>query len=177
MMAKNFLRIVDKLYQNHSCLANVLAAVLILLFDYITGRSVQFPIAYVLPISLAAWRQQKRMAYAMAVVLPLARVVFHFPWQETHSLSIAALNALIAGAVLVLYAHLSLQAKLLNKKIRSLEGLLPICAACKRIRTEKGEYVQIETYISERTEASFTHGICPVCAKKLYPEYYKDKKE
>ncbi|MBN2107538.1 MAG: hypothetical protein JW832_08925 [Deltaproteobacteria bacterium] len=177
MMLKNSIRVADKLYQNHPCLVCPLAAVIILLLDYISGRPIHFPIAYVLPVGMAAWRQQKRMAYAMAVILPLARVGFHFPWQETQSLSIAALNALIAGAVLVLYAHVALQERLLSKKVRRLEGLLPICAACKRIRTEKGEYVQMETYISDRTEASFTHGICPECAKKLYPEYYKDNQK
>ncbi len=58
-------------------------------------------------------------------------------------------------------------------KISTLRGLLPICAACKKIRDDKGYWQQIEVYISEHTEADFSHGICPDCAKKLYPKYTK----
>ncbi|HXW68624.1 MAG TPA: transporter substrate-binding domain-containing protein [Dissulfurispiraceae bacterium] len=57
-------------------------------------------------------------------------------------------------------------------KVKQLSGLLPICASCKKIRDDRGYWQRIETYISEHSEALFTHGICPVCAKKMYPEYY-----
>ena len=60
-------------------------------------------------------------------------------------------------------------------KINKLNGLLPICAHCKKIRDDKGYWKQIESYISEHSEAEFSHGICPECAKKLYPEFF-DKK-
>lgn len=56
-------------------------------------------------------------------------------------------------------------------KISTLRGLLPICASCKKIRDDKGYWNLIETYISEHTEADFSHGICPDCAKELYGEY------
>ena len=56
-------------------------------------------------------------------------------------------------------------------KISTLRGLLPICASCKKIRDDKGYWNQIETYIMEHTEADFSHGICPDCAKELYGEY------
>ena len=55
-------------------------------------------------------------------------------------------------------------------KIETLSGLLPICASCKKIRNDKGYWEQIEKYIGERTAAEFTHGICPECKSKLYPE-------
>jgi len=51
-----------------------------------------------------------------------------------------------------------------------LEGLLPICAGCKRIRDAVGGWVAVEEYVSARTEAAFTHGICPDCRRRLYPE-------
>jgi len=56
-------------------------------------------------------------------------------------------------------------------KISTLRGLLPICAACKKIRDDKGYWNQIETYIMEHSDADFSHGICPDCAKELYGEY------
>jgi PAS domain S-box-containing protein len=58
--------------------------------------------------------------------------------------------------------------------IKTLRGMLPICASCKKIRDDKGYWTQIEAYVSKHSEAEFTHGICPECAKKLYPEYYHD---
>jgi len=57
-------------------------------------------------------------------------------------------------------------------KIKTLSGLLPICASCKKIRDDKGYWNRIETYISDHSEAEFSHSICPECTKKLYPELY-----
>ncbi len=57
-------------------------------------------------------------------------------------------------------------------KVKKLSGLLPICASCKNIRDDKGYWQQIETYIRDHSEAEFSHGICPDCARKLYPEFY-----
>ncbi len=58
-------------------------------------------------------------------------------------------------------------------KVKQLSGFLPICASCKKIRDDKGYWNQIETYISNHSEAEFSHGICPDCAKKLYADFYK----
>ena len=58
--------------------------------------------------------------------------------------------------------------------INTLHGIIPICANCKKIRDDKGAWSQIETYVSERSEAQFSHGICPECARELYPEFAKD---
>jgi len=54
-------------------------------------------------------------------------------------------------------------------KVKTLEGLLPICAYCKKIRDDKGYWNRIEKYIAERTDAQFSHGICKDCLKKLRP--------
>ncbi len=58
-------------------------------------------------------------------------------------------------------------------KVKTLSGFLPICASCKKIRNDEGYWQQIEAYIRENTDASFSHGICPECASKLYPDFYK----
>jgi len=54
--------------------------------------------------------------------------------------------------------------------IKTLRGLLPICASCKKIRDDNGYWHQIETYIRVHSEADFSHGICPECKIRLYPE-------
>ncbi len=55
-------------------------------------------------------------------------------------------------------------------EVKTLRGFLPICANCKKIRDDKGYWNQIESYIRDRSDAEFSHSICPDCAKKLYPD-------
>jgi len=57
----------------------------------------------------------------------------------------------------------------LSHEIRYLEGLLPICSSCKKIRDDHGNWFQIEGYISDHSDAEFSHSICPDCVEKLYP--------
>lgn len=60
-------------------------------------------------------------------------------------------------------------------EVKTLSGLLPICSFCKKIRDDKGYWNQLETYISARSDTRFSHGMCPECAKKMYPQYFKDE--
>ena len=62
-------------------------------------------------------------------------------------------------------------------KVKLLSGFLPICASCKKIRDDKGYWKQIEAYIKDHSEAEFSHGICPECAKKLYPDLQQEEKK
>ncbi len=55
-------------------------------------------------------------------------------------------------------------------EVKQLSGLLPICSSCKKIRDDQGYWNQIENYLKQHSEAEFTHGICPECARRLYPE-------
>jgi phosphoserine phosphatase RsbU/P len=59
-------------------------------------------------------------------------------------------------------------------QIKTLRGIVPICASCKSIRDDKGYWNQVEVYVRDHTEAEFTHSLCPLCIKKLYPELYQD---
>ena len=60
------------------------------------------------------------------------------------------------------------------EEVNMLSGLLPICAACKNIRDDKGYWSKIESYIRNHSKVEFTHGICPDCAQKLYPDLYNE---
>jgi hypothetical protein len=55
-------------------------------------------------------------------------------------------------------------------QIKTLKGLLPICSTCKKIRDDMGYWNTLEKYIMEHSEAEFTHGICPDCIRKFFPE-------
>jgi AmiR/NasT family two-component response regulator len=57
-------------------------------------------------------------------------------------------------------------------KVKLLSGLLPICASCKKIRDDRGYWQQVEVYIRNHSEVEFTHGMCPDCMARYYPDYY-----
>jgi DNA-binding response OmpR family regulator len=56
-------------------------------------------------------------------------------------------------------------------KIKTLSGFLPICSHCKKIRDDQGYWTQVEVYVRDHSEAEFSHGVCPDCMKKLYPDF------
>ena len=56
-------------------------------------------------------------------------------------------------------------------QVKTLSGLLPICANCKRIRDDQGYWHNLEAYLAHHSDTEFTHGICPECMKKLYPDF------
>jgi len=62
-----------------------------------------------------------------------------------------------------------------GRRIKTLSGLLTICASCKKINNDEGYWEQIEDYIRDHSDAEFSHGLCPECAQKLYPELYREK--
>jgi len=60
-------------------------------------------------------------------------------------------------------------------QIKTLRGIVPICANCKKIRNDQGYWDMVEDYVSHHTEAQFSHSICPECLKRLYPDFVRDK--
>jgi two-component system, response regulator PdtaR len=63
------------------------------------------------------------------------------------------------------------------EKVKQLSGLIPICASCKKIRDDKGYWEEVESYITKHSEALFSHGLCPTCAKKVLQEFEELKKD
>ena len=61
-----------------------------------------------------------------------------------------------------------------NSKIKTLKGLVPICSSCNKIRDDKGYWQLVEVYVSEHTEANFSHGLCDECSRRLYPKHNQD---
>ena len=58
--------------------------------------------------------------------------------------------------------------------VKTLKGMLPICARCKKVKDDQGYWQQVEEYVRDHSEAEFSHGLCPVCMKELYPDYEPD---
>lgn len=84
--------------------------------------------------------------------------------------AMAALGALLIVGFYWNYSLRRLNARLEKalKEVRTLQGLLPICAWCKKVRSDEGLWTQIEQYVSANTAATFTHGVCPECAKNAF---------
>lgn len=72
-------------------------------------------------------------------------------------------------------ANRELQEKI--NEIKILQGIVPICSSCKKVRTDKGYWERVEKYVQDRSDARFSHGICPECAKELYPKLRKKIEE
>jgi hypothetical protein len=102
-------------------------------------------------------------------------------YRYLQSLLLIFLVLLTLFLLIVFYRYEKQRAKNLiiireaHDQVKVLSGFLPICASCKKIRDDNGYWNQIESYIKEHSEAEFSHGICPECAQKLYPEFVKDQ--
>lgn len=73
--------------------------------------------------------------------------------------------------------HLITELKDALERVKTLNGLLPICSHCKKIRDDEGYWQHVETYIAKHSEAVFSHGICPDCLKEFYPKFAKKKSD
>ena len=100
------LRFIGKVRREYATLSSLFLAVAVVWIDVITGREIQFPLVYVLPVGLAAWRQQRILAYTMAMTLPVLRIGYEVSWEIHPSLAIVGINALIEIAAMLLYAYL-----------------------------------------------------------------------
>lgn len=147
-------------------------SIAILLLDFVTGPYIMFPIFFVIPVALAAWHHGLVFALVLSVILPVGRLFIALYVDHSMPLTYAITNAGIRVAVLAFIAALTSrtahQTRELAREVKLLEGILPICMFCKRIRDNAQEWQQLEAYICEHSEADFSHGLCPECAQKHY---------
>lgn len=153
-------------------------ALLVSCFDYLAGPAVFFPIFFVIPVTLMAWNSDLSTALRLAAVLCIIRfAVQYYVWGIPYTLTVAIINATLRLGVLLfityLVGKLSQQTRALRARVRTLEGLLPTCAFCKDIRDKDGNWHQIEEYVTSRTQARFSHGVCPTCATLHYGDVLK----
>jgi hypothetical protein len=103
-----------------------------------------------------------RSAIGLAAVLLMVSIY----WLRVHQIEVR--NRQLEEAV----RERTIKLERALTEVKTLTGMLPICASCKRIRDDKGYWQQVEDFITERSQADFSHAICPDCVKKLYPELY-----
>jgi hypothetical protein len=160
----------------------LLLLVIIVAIDYTYGAVLTMAAFYLVPIALVALRFEQRAGLIASIVCGVVWLFFEqkralgfFLWPDVW-------NMLMRVGIFVAFAFVlsrikwdimretqlnnELQAAL--AEVKQLSGLLPICAWCKRIRDEQGNWEPMETYITVHSEADFTHGICPDCAQKYH---------
>ncbi len=154
--------------------------ILVLWVDYLSGPMIQFPVFILLPLTLAAWYNGRILAFLISVVGVAASGLF-FPrlWHQEQTPESTAINAAIRLIVfvfiLILVDKISRTTRDLKTEVRVLEGLLPVCSFCKKIRDRDETWYPMEKYIADHSRADFTHSVCPDCARKHYGFILKDE--
>lgn len=153
--------------------------------DYMTGYELGFFAFYFLPIAFAAWRLGLFSALVMAIFS--AMVWFWMDALTGHvyrnnivavwNTIIRLISFIIIGwglawihDVLLKERKITAELRRALAEIKILQGILPICASCKKIRSEQNEWQQMEAYITAHSKAQFSHGLCPECAKRYLEE-------
>jgi hypothetical protein len=144
----------------------------LLCVEYATGFYSQFPLVYVIPVSLAAYYSGRRIALTLGVAIPIAHFIFALLEAPAQDILTLATTALLRGGVIIFmalwFARLSEHERALQHEVQTLQGLLPICSFCKSIRNDSGEWERLERFISRRSQTQFSHGICPSCQQTQY---------
>ena len=147
----------------------IVASLVILAVDYLTGPFIQFPILLIVPVALATVTNGLPGGIALALALPAIRLSFFFRWELSSTWAMEAIDTAVDIAILTAFAVLIDRIVKQQREIRMLKGLLPICGHCKRIRDQGGTWRQLETYITQHSGARFSHTFCPECGRKHYP--------
>ena len=146
-------------------------AVIVVTLDYELGPVIQFPAGFVIPVTLAAWYSGLSWALALAVALPLIRLYFttilDTPWSFTEASINAAIRIGVLGFVATLVDRVALQALALSTRVRQLEGILPVCTTCKRIRDDRQQWQSLDQYVLSESKGPIDHAICPDCTATL----------
>lgn len=119
-------------------------------------------------MALASWFDGRPWGLAFAIVTPLVRLGFHAMWMSPTTISEAAVNAVVQVVTFSTFAILIAIVAIQRIEIRVLKGFLRTCAWCRKIEDDEGRWSPIEMYIASHSEAKFTHGICPECAKNSF---------
>ena len=144
--------------------------------DYATGPTISCGIFYFLPIWLITWNFKRSVGILFCLICAIAWFVIDkasgadYPNPLIHYWNaVVRLGYFLTFSILLSKVREQLEES--RAEVKRLSGLLPICASGKKIRNDKGYWEQLEEYIGDRSEAEFSHGICPECARKLYPEF------
>ena len=160
--------------------------VLIFLLDLSTPPGVAVGVLYAVVVLLSLWtpRSKAPLIFASVCSFLIIGVIFYKPavpemYKVLFNRGIALFVVWTTAILGIKRNKIEQQRKMILierekalQEVKILRGFLPICASCKKIRDDNGYWTQIEGYIKDHSEADFTHGICPDCVEKLYPDFF-----
>ncbi|HJV35050.1 hypothetical protein [Geomonas sp.] len=164
------------------------AMVAILAVDLKIPLGVAMAVLYSAVVLLSLRSEEKRFILFVAIVSSLFTIGPLLHKEPIDEMWKAVVNRLLALTSIWVTCYLGMQRRALEKKrekalverekafqeVRVLRGFLPICASCKKIRSLEGSWTLLEKYISEHSEAEFSHGLCPECTRKLFPQFFDE---
>lgn len=157
--------------------------------DLFIPLGVAVGVLYLVVVLLTLWTPHSKTTLIIAMLSSLLIVAafFYKPpvdamWKAIFNRGISLFTVWAAALLGLQKNKIELQRKMILlereqalQEVRILRGFLPICASCKKIRDDNGYWTQIERYIKDHSEAEFTHSLCPDCARRIYPDFYKAK--
>ena len=167
--------------KHNSILAvTALSAIALGFLDYVTGYELDFFPFYFAPIAIAGWKVGTP-SYSISILSSVIWLFSDFLFHPYSSVLSAFCTAMMRVLSFMIVAHLTSKIHFLLAKeretprdrlsrVKTLSGLIPICAGCNKIRDDKGNWQRVEEYVEERTNAQFTHGLCPGCVNNLLKE-------
>jgi glucose-6-phosphate-specific signal transduction histidine kinase len=155
------------------------------LLDYLNHWELSFALFYLVPIFVVAWKFGRVGGAIAAIVSAVVWVSLDYmrapftnavadAWNVTMKVGVFGSFAIVVARVksdLLEQMDLNRDLTAALDEVKQLSGLLPICAWCKKIRDEQGNWQNIETYVADHSEANFSHGICPECANQRHPAF------
>lgn len=163
---------------------------LIGVIDYLTGYEMKMAVFYLMPIGLLSWLISRNAGIIMSVISAVTIIYADLlAGKVIQNYFIDFWNLFVHFSFFTIVVYLIYQEKISSDKneilitrlqkaldeVKTLSGLLPICSSCKKIRDNDDCWKQMELYISENTDAQFSHSVCPECRDKLYPEFAEKK--
>jgi hypothetical protein len=178
------------------CLACAVLIAMILALDLNIPLGIAVVILYNAVVLVALRSHDKRFILTICIIVSILTVagwIYKAPiaFMPTADLWKAVSNRTLALFTIWVEAYLGLQRLTIQAKretalserekaleeVRVLRGFLPICASCKKIRDLGGTWTLLEKYITEHSEALFSHGLCPECTRKLFPQFFDAAKD
>lgn len=146
----------------------VAVSLMVLMLDWFGGAAISFPFMFIFPVTLAAWHRGFKWGAVFAVGLPLIRYAFSFVRESPWSDFVSVINLGIRVAVLLGGAWMIAHTVKQQRRIETLERLLPICAWCGKIHVDGNAWERLDSYLALRTDLKFTHTICRECAGEQF---------
>lgn len=169
---------VDKAHSDSRVIALCVAiSMAVFVLDSFVPLGVAGGVPYLLVVLVSLGSSRIRFPYFVAIGVSILVIVGFYTSPPGGEMWKIVCNRCLALFAIWITAVLSVQRKTVQierekalSELKVLTGMLPICASCKSIRDDQGCWSRIESYIKDHSEAEFSHGICPDCARRIYPD-------